>query len=274
MISTNDANVELNKKIIDLYSDSSFEDIWGTHMHHGFYDLDATTKPNVQTSQIRLIEEALRFANVPEGSSKKPATILDVGCGIGGPLSYVVKKYGAKGIGIDIIPHNIQRGTEISNAQGLGCEVTFQVADALQLPFSDGQFVLFGPWSVETICLIKRRYFHYSFLSNAASFGLSSSISEIHFVSELVRVAAPGGIIILTTSCLGDLTPNEESLKPQERELLQSLRESMCLLEWISCAHYVDLFKSHTMKAVPEASVSYLELLKCFAPRFSYLETS
>ncbi|KAF6151729.1 hypothetical protein GIB67_002012 [Kingdonia uniflora] len=66
MASTNDGNVELNKKIIDLYSDPSFEDIWGTHMHHGFYDLNATTKPNVQAAQIRLIEEALRFANVPD----------------------------------------------------------------------------------------------------------------------------------------------------------------------------------------------------------------
>ncbi|KAF6139631.1 hypothetical protein GIB67_033635 [Kingdonia uniflora] len=228
MTSTNDANVELNKKIIDLYSDPSFEDIWGSHMHHGFYDLDATTKPNVQTAQIRLIEEALRFANVPEGSSKKPATILDVGCGIGGPLSYVAKKYGAKGIGIDISPHNIQRGTEISNAQGLGHEVTFQVADALQLPFSDGQFGIV--WSLECGDHLP---------------------DKTMFVSELVRVAAPGGTIILTTSCLGDLTPNEESLKPQERELLQSLRESMCLLEWISCAHYVDLFKSHAMKVLP-----------------------
>ncbi|KAF6134604.1 hypothetical protein GIB67_025719 [Kingdonia uniflora] len=197
-------------------------------------------------------------------------TILDVGCGIGGPLSYVAKKYGAKGIGINISPHNIQRGTKISNAH-VGHEVTFQVADALQPPFSDGQFGIV--WSMECG----------DHLPDKAKlpplfFGLNSiktfRWNSIQFVSELVRVAAPGGTIILTTSCLGDLTPNEESLKPQERELLQSLREPMCLLEWISCAHYVDLFKSHTTKAVPEASVSYLELLKCFEPRFSYLEIS
>ncbi|KAF6171611.1 hypothetical protein GIB67_036216, partial [Kingdonia uniflora] len=181
MTSTNDANVELNKKIIDLYSDPSFEDIWGTHMHHGFYDLNSTTKPNVQTAQICMIEEALRFANVP------------VFCN-----------------------------------NGYGLQVTFQVPDVLLLPFSNRQFGTV--WSLECGDHLP---------------------DKTKFVSELVSVAAPGGPIILTTLCIGDLTPNEESLKPQERELLQSLCESMCLLEWISCVHYADLFKSHTMKVLP-----------------------
>ncbi|KAF6173917.1 hypothetical protein GIB67_039868, partial [Kingdonia uniflora] len=162
------------------------------------------------------------WPNTIEVELKKP---YNIGCGIWGPQSYVAKKYGAKGIGIDISPHNIQRGTKISNAQGLGHEVTFQVAEALQLPFYDGQFGTV--WSLECGDHLP---------------------DKTKFVSELVRVTAPGGTIILATSCLGDLTPNEESLKPQERELLQSLCESIYLLEWISCAHYADLFKSHTMK--------------------------
>ncbi|KAF6163109.1 hypothetical protein GIB67_013808 [Kingdonia uniflora] len=165
------------------------------------------------------------WSNTNEVELKKP---YNIGCGIGGPLSYVAKKYGAKGIGIDVSPHNIQKGTEISNAQGLGHEVTFQVANALQLPFSDGQFGTI--WSLKCGDHLP---------------------DKMKFVSELVHVAAPGGTLILTTLCLGDLTPNEESLKPQERELLQSLCESMCLLELISCANYVDLFKSHTMKVLP-----------------------
>ncbi|KAF6134151.1 hypothetical protein GIB67_013548, partial [Kingdonia uniflora] len=116
------------------------------------------------------------WSNTIEVGLKKP---YNIGCGIGGPLSYVAKKYGAKGIGIDISPHNIQRSTEISNAQGLGHEMHFSYL------FLMGNLVLFGPWSVETICLIKRRYLHYSFLSNATSFGLASSISEIHVRKQL-----------------------------------------------------------------------------------------
>ncbi|KAF6174904.1 hypothetical protein GIB67_026392 [Kingdonia uniflora] len=137
---------------------------------------------------------------------------------------------------------------EISNAQGLGHEVTFQVADTLQLPFFDGQFGIV--WSLECGKHLP---------------------DKTKFVSELVRIAAPGGTIILTTLCLGDLTPNEESLKPQERELLQSLCKSMYLLEWISCAHYAYLFKSHTMKvrkqlyiqgnSIPHANLAVLDKL-------------
>ncbi|KAF6150907.1 hypothetical protein GIB67_000073 [Kingdonia uniflora] len=127
-------------------------------------------------------------------------------------------------------------------------QVMFQVADALQLPFSGGQFGTV--WSLECGDHLP---------------------DKTKFVSELVRVAAPGGTIILATSCLGELTLNEESLKPQERELLQSLCESMYLLEWISYAHYVDLFMSYTMKvrkqlyiqgnSIPHANLAALDKL-------------
>lgn len=57
----------LQKGIADFYDQSSglWEDIWGDHMHHGFYDTNAL--PSVsdhRAAQIRMIEEALRFAGL------------------------------------------------------------------------------------------------------------------------------------------------------------------------------------------------------------------
>ncbi|KAF6161298.1 hypothetical protein GIB67_009185 [Kingdonia uniflora] len=118
-------------KIANMYIDLTWEKIWGDHIHLGFYDLNTTTKPDRKIAQFCLIEEALRFDNVSEDSVKKPKSIVDVGCGISVPAIYLAKMYGAKCICIDISPYNVKRGTEISNAQGLGDKVTLQVGDAL-----------------------------------------------------------------------------------------------------------------------------------------------
>ncbi|CAK7333717.1 unnamed protein product [Dovyalis caffra] len=62
---------------------------------------------------------------------KRPKNALDVGCGIGGTTKYIARKYGAKCIGINLSPIQIQRANALAAAEGL--------ADK---PFSDGQFDL------------------------------------------------------------------------------------------------------------------------------------
>lgn len=68
---------KLQKGIAELYDESSrvWEEIWGDHMHHGFYDPNYNTNKNDnndalsllsdhRSAQIRMIEESLRFAGV------------------------------------------------------------------------------------------------------------------------------------------------------------------------------------------------------------------
>lgn len=62
------ASDELGKGIAEFYDDSSglWERIWGDHMHHGFYEAGApATISGHRAAQIRMVEEALRFATVP-----------------------------------------------------------------------------------------------------------------------------------------------------------------------------------------------------------------
>lgn len=57
----------LKKGIAEFYDESSgmWEDIWGDHMHHGFYDPDSTVSvSDHRAAQIRMIDEALRFAGL------------------------------------------------------------------------------------------------------------------------------------------------------------------------------------------------------------------
>ncbi|KAG9452880.1 hypothetical protein H6P81_005784 [Aristolochia fimbriata] len=226
----------LREGIAEFYDESSglWEDVWGDHMHHGFYDPDVKASvSDHRSAQIRMIEEALKFAGVPDDSLEKPKKIVDVGCGIGGSSRYLAKKYGAKCQGITLSPIQAQRAQALSATQGLASQVSFQVADALEQPFPDGQFDLV--WSMESG---------------------EHMPDKMKFVSELVRVARPGATIIIVTWCHRDLSPSEDSLRPEEKKLLDRICDAYYLPAWCSTADYVKIAQSLSLEDIKSADWS------------------
>lgn len=76
----------LQQQIQQFYDASSslWEQIWGEHMHHGYYGADGNVKKERRQAQIDLIEELLQWSGVQQAEN-----ILDVGCGIGGSSLYL-----------------------------------------------------------------------------------------------------------------------------------------------------------------------------------------
>ncbi|CAA3001407.1 gamma-tocopherol methyltransferase [Olea europaea subsp. europaea] len=223
----------LQKGIAEFYDESSgiWENVWGDHMHHGFYEPDSSVSlTDHRSAQIRMIEEALSFASI---SDDPPRQIVDVGCGIGGSSRYMAGKYGARCQGITLSPVQAQRAQALAAAQGLDDKVSFQVADALNQPFQDGQFDLV--WSMESG---------------------EHMPDKTKFVNELARVAAPGGMIIIVTWCHRDLSPSEESLRPEEKELLNKICNAFYLQAWCSTADYVKLLESLSLQDIKAADWS------------------
>ncbi|MQL95407.1 hypothetical protein Taro_028076 [Colocasia esculenta] len=103
--------------------------------------------------------------------------------------------------------------------------VSFQVADALEQPFPDEQFDLV--WSMESG---------------------EHMPDKMKFVSELARVAAPGGIIAIVTWCHRDLLPSEKSLRPDEVSLLKRICDAYYLPAWCSAADYVKIAESLSLQ--------------------------
>lgn len=68
--------------------------------------------------------------------------------------------------------------------------------------------------------------------------------TNMQFVNELARVAAPGGSIIIVTWCHRDLGPGEESLKEWEQNLLNKICDAYYLPAWCSTSDYVRLLQS------------------------------
>ncbi|MEA5465862.1 methyltransferase domain-containing protein [Leptothoe sp. PORK10 BA2] len=185
------------KRIQVFYDESSqlWEQVWGEHMHHGYYGPDSRTA-SPQEAQRLLIEKILAWGHEPVSS---PETILDVGCGIGGSTLYLASKYRAQATGITLSPVQAARAAARADAAGLGDHVQFQVADALAMPFADDSFDLV--WSLESG-------------EHMADKG--------QFLRECCRVLKPGGRLLVATWCHRPPTPPLTA--PEQDHLAQIYR--------------------------------------------------
>lgn len=67
--------------------------------------------------------------------------LLDLGCGPGGPLTFVVREVGCHATGIDVSPHAIESARTRATSFGLGALIELQVADSNEpLPFHSASF--------------------------------------------------------------------------------------------------------------------------------------
>jgi SAM-dependent methyltransferase len=83
----------------------------------------------------------LATAELATAAGLEPSTrVLDIGCGIGGPARYLAATFGCEVTGVDLSPGFVDAATYLTARCGLADRVTFQVGDALHLPFEDSAF--------------------------------------------------------------------------------------------------------------------------------------
>lgn len=86
----------------------------------------------------RGLEATLEIANLMQAG---PADhILDVGSGIGGPARYFANRFGCRVTGIDLTPEFCDVARHLTRLVGLEDRTTFEVGDALAMPFADASF--------------------------------------------------------------------------------------------------------------------------------------
>jgi ubiquinone/menaquinone biosynthesis C-methylase UbiE len=79
-------------------------------------------------------------ARLLEGIDTRGKRILDIGCGIGGPVFEMAKTHGAEVVGIDLEAPLIERAQRDALAHGLQKLCTFQTTEVGPLPFDDQTF--------------------------------------------------------------------------------------------------------------------------------------
>lgn len=237
-------HLPLNQSIQQFYDASStlWEQIWGEHMHHGYYGADGKQKKERRQAQIDLIEELLQWADVQQANQ-----ILDVGCGIGGSSLYLAQKFQAAATGITLSPVQAKRATE--RAQELGIPLSsslpsptlpispnspsahFLVADALNMPFTDNSFDFV--WSLESG---------------------EHMPDKTKFLQECYRVLKPGGTLLFVTWC--HRSTEHQPLTNEEQRHLQDIYRVYCLPYVISLPEYAAIAQFLNFKDIRTADWS------------------
>lgn len=109
----------------------------------------ATTTPEDQPLSVAQLAPLDQFhtrgilatTELAEAAELSPfARVLDLGCGIGGPARYLAATFGCAVTGIDLSVSFVDAAAYLTTRCGLSDRVTFQVGDALHLPFEDESF--------------------------------------------------------------------------------------------------------------------------------------
>ncbi|SHM35765.1 methyltransferase domain-containing protein [Actinacidiphila paucisporea] len=175
---------------LDLY-----EDLWGEHVHHGFWDpgeVPGVNGPDRHAATDRLVRELVEFARLPAKSR-----VWDVGCGIGGPALHLAGAMGCAVEGVTLSAKQAARANEKARAAGVADRARFHQLDALATGFPDASFD--AVWALESLMHLPDRP---------------------AFFAEAMRLLRPGGTLAVATWSVrdGELDEAEQDLV---RQILQ-----------------------------------------------------
>jgi SAM-dependent methyltransferase len=133
---------------------------------------------------LELIASAVAQRLAPEAGD----TVLDVGCGLGGPGRFVADRFGCAVVGIDLLPMRVDVARALTERTGLTNRVTYRIADATALPVDEAEVAQVWMLDVGIHVRDKRALF-----------------------AELARVLALGGFLVMHDQA-GPLPPAMRSV--------------------------------------------------------------
>ncbi len=146
--------------------------------------LELAARPN-GPSMLDLIHLARRPLLPPGGRDlyrqigllaglREGAEVLDVACGVGVALEYLVSEFGVHGSGVDVDPERIETAQDRLRGSEWADRINLQPAPPHRLPYRDGIFD-----------------------AVVGELGLTATDAPEQAIQEMVRVTRPGGVIVL-----------------------------------------------------------------------------
>jgi sterol 24-C-methyltransferase len=123
--------------------------------------------------------------------------VIDLGCGVGGPMRAIARFSGANVIGVNNNRYQIEKGERHTRKAGLEGLCGFVKADFMALPFEDGS--LDGAYAIEATC---------------------HAPDKLALFREVLRVLAPGASFAGYEWCL---TPRYDANDPAHREVKKGI---------------------------------------------------
>ncbi|CAF1095261.1 unnamed protein product [Rotaria sordida] len=213
-----------------------YELTWGGSFHCANRYRSETFEESIQRHESYL---ALRMQLKPGDK------ILDIGCGVGGPLRRIAYLSGAHITGITISPYQVQRAREI----GVPPNCEFIQGDFMNLPFEDNSFD--HVYAIESVC---------------------HAPDKSKCFAEVFRVLKPGGLFLGYDACLTD---KYDKQNPEHVEIIRTMEETLALPQLRLTREFVSDLESvgfivEENRIIPEADIPSYQPLDKGDSFFSY----
>jgi len=140
-------------------------------INHGFYEKGTRTHSQAVLNMNNFVEQLLEF----DKKNNRVKQILDAGCGIGGTVIHLAKKYPKINFtGINIVPEHIEIAKNLAKENHVEKNTNFLLRDFMKTNFSTNSF--------DAIYLVE---------------STSYSQSKQNLMREMYRILKPGGQIII-----------------------------------------------------------------------------
>ncbi|MEL6471652.1 MAG: methyltransferase domain-containing protein [Cyanobacteria bacterium J06623_4] len=192
--------------------DGILEFYWGEHIHLGHYGNPPRQK-DFRQAKYDFVHEMVKWGGLDQCAPG--ATLLDVGCGIGGSSRVLAKDYGFDVTAVTISPGQVERATQLTPEN---VSAKFMVDDAMALSFPDETFDVV--WSLEA--------------------GPHMPDKAV-FARELLRVLKPGGLLVV-----GDWNQRDARRKPLnfwEKPVMKQLLDQWSHPEFSSIEGFAELLE-------------------------------
>lgn len=99
-----------------------FRDLWGPHLHDGYYARGATSK---EMAQDHLVDYLAELSEI-----RPQAEVLDIGCGMGATSVALAKRWNCRTRGVTLSDVQVGIARELAAREGVADRARFDVADA------------------------------------------------------------------------------------------------------------------------------------------------
>jgi ubiquinone/menaquinone biosynthesis C-methylase UbiE len=174
------------------------------HLHaHDLYQRDL----DCHNLGMHAMLEVLAEVSADYGTPAPGASLLDLGCGMGGPGRFLADRFGCSIVGVDLLPLRVELAQTLTNMTGMSHRISYHVADATNLDLEDSSFE--QVWMLDVSMHIR---------------------DKPALFAEIDRVLRPDGILVMHEQT-GPLPTSMQSVTRQAPYIARSLPQLIRYVE-------------------------------------------
>lgn len=199
---------------------------WGSSFHFSYQFPHETFSESIRRHEYQLAAQLRVYGN--------DCKVLDVGCGIGGPMRNIAKFLQCKITGITLNPYQVQRGNELTKSDKFvadKCEIV--QGDFMNLPFSANEFD--SAYAIEATCHAPDR---------------------VKCYTEIYKTLKPGAIFACYEWCM---TETYNAKNPEHQRLKKDIEEGNGLPDIIDTKGCLEAMKKAGFEILVESDLALVK---------------